>query len=54
LQSQWGGLGCPKIVSIPHPCCDPNAAKLNSSTLGPVQTLYEGLNQLISLGITIT
>jgi hypothetical protein len=51
LLYQWGYLGCPKIVSIPYPCCDPNAAELTSRTLRPVQTLYgESLNRFISLG----
>ena len=47
LRYQWGYLGGPKIVSIPYPCCDPNAAELTSRTLRPVQTLYgESLNRL--------
>jgi hypothetical protein len=50
LRSERGCLGAPKIVSIPDPCCDPSAAELTSRTLGPVQTLYESLNQFIALG----
>jgi hypothetical protein len=50
LQSQWGCLGGPEIVSIPDPCCNLSFTELTSRTLGTVQTLYKSLNQFISLG----
>ncbi len=39
-----------RFPDIPDPCYDPSAAELNSRALGPVQTVYESLNQYISLG----